>query len=180
MIDDLDTWKSTWAAIPNVGTGSWAQNVAYWCGDRVTGKAELDDITNLSVTFTFDRDTFKSQLAILSPSDDKTVAVGRIADAWGASILVSTLNIVSGAYKGIPLPTTTWSVISSSKITSDSIAAGKVIINGLVSDPLVTNPVDSYFPVRMRQAFLALKGDVKGLDSSAPPVVFDVLNVAFI
>lgn len=168
MIDDLNTWKTTLAALPQVGDSSWAENFAAWVDARVSGKMSLVGIGGTGFSFTFGKAAFKSALLALVPTGDQAGAILSFANGWAAGIAGSIYATAPGTFIAPSTPATLWSVVNSTIIDAPSIIVGQAKINELASAPPVSNPADSLFPVKFREAFLALTVTTDGLNSVTP------------
>lgn len=173
-IDALPVWKSTMADLPKVADASWALNFANWVGDRVTNIAMNPSALDGSLTFVFNRPVFAAALVALPPTPDSLIGITGFALAWESAILTSifpaTLNVASGAkVGGNGSDPTKFSAVTNVILDPASILAGKAKILELVNAPKVADVADSVFPEKFRDAFLALKINVIGLDSVSPP-----------
>lgn len=181
MIDDLATWKSTFAALPLVSDSSWVTNVAQWFADRVED-AGLSGVTDASPpSFSFDQATFESELSSLSPTTDQAAAAAAFSAALESAINGSSLTFAVGTTVGGGGPGGTFSAITSQVIDASSITAMKDSIESdLASAPSVADALDSVLPEAMRTGFLMLTGTLTGLDSGGPPSPLIAANVPFV
>ena len=168
-IDDLTIWKTTLAALPKVGDSSWAANFALWVDERVTAKMSLPGIGGPGFTFTFNKSVFQSALESLAPAGDQATAIAAFADAWESATTASVAITLVGSYIEPATPATTWSIVASTVIDPPSIVIGKAKINELATAPAVSDPNDSEFPVKFREAFLSLTITTTGTNSVSPP-----------
>ena len=169
MIDPLDTWLSTFEDLPKVTDSSWAKNMADWTADRVV-EAELGGVLTATDPFDFKKAVFQAALELSIPTLDPLTGITQLSLAWASAITASsTLLVFPGDSYGAPSPATTWSAVSSALIDPASIAAGQVLILSLIVSPPVTDPKLSQLPLKMYLAFLALKGDIVGMNS-VPPI----------
>ena len=168
MIDDLTTWQTTLAALPQVGDSSWAGNFAAWVDDRVSSKMSLPGIGGPGLSFTFSVSTFETELLGLEETGDQAAAMEAFADAWGLAMSASTAAVAVNSYIEPIGPTTTWSQVDTTVIDPGSIADGKVKINELATSEPVEDAADSDFAVIFREAFLLLTITTSGLDSTPP------------
>jgi len=168
MIDPESTWISTFASLPPTLDSSWIPNFATWCFNRVQNN-ELSGLLTASPPLLFEKSVFESELASLTPTLSAVTGITNFATAWENTIVASqVLLVVPGDSVGSPSPATTWSVVSSALVNSGSISAGKAKIMELVSDKGALDVLNAKMPVKLREAFLELKGDVSGLNSVTP------------
>lgn len=189
MIDPLSVWKSSLAALPKVSDSSWSNNFAGWVADRVVNITT--NPSNLVLTspliFIFNTSAFAAALLSLAPTTDATAGITAFADAWANTISTITyptsLSVATGASDPSAIPTYkgTFSTITSVIIQPASILSGKAKIIELASAVPVSDPNDSLFPVKFRDAFLELKIKVVGLDSDpGTPSPLTVSNIPLI
>lgn len=180
MIDDLATWKSTFEALPKVTDISWAANFANWVYDRVVNN-ELTGLTTASPPLLFDKGTFQTALEATVQTTDPVTGATQFANAWLTAINASTiLQVVPGDSVGAATPATTWSVVSTALLNPAGIAAGYSILLSLSAAVPSELFSLSEFPEKFRLAFLALLGDVSGLDSVPPPAGPNALVVSLV
>lgn len=175
-IDALQVWKDTLAALPKVADPSWALNFAGWVADRVPNITPDPSILDASAgfTFVFAEPIFAAALVALPPSPSAILGVTGFALAWETAILTNifpaTLNVAAGAKRnGSSAPADTFSVVTSVLLDPVSIVAAKAKIIELAAAAPVSDPQDSEFPIKFREAFLLLKINVIGLDSTPTP-----------
>lgn len=183
MIDPVSTWKSTMAAlVPSADPDAALTEFAKWVDERVTNKMSVvgvykSDSTESNV-FEFNKAVFEAQLkATCVPTTDVSAAASKFADAWEMAILASTMPIAPGFFASPPPPVvnpaTQWSDVTSSLINPLSITAAKIIlVAGLTSSMPTSDPNNSGFPAAFRNAFMALKVDIVGLNSASPAAPF--------
>jgi len=167
-IDSLNDWKSTFAALPNVSDSSWTSNLAGWVNDRVTNKATLNGGGGTTPIFTFGQAALESGLSTMTLTSDQSAAINSLATAFESAFLASAMVVATGFWFGSPLPTTTFSSVTTSLIDVASVALAKAKILELATAPLVSDPNDSHFPVKIRDAFLLLTVTTIGFDQTPP------------
>jgi len=162
-IDSLVIWQAQWALIPKVSDTSWKQNLADYIAARVDAKLALSTYVPPG-TFTFNKSVFVAGLAgVTSGTGD---GVTKIASAFQSAVqTVGSLVVTPGTAFGAATPAQTFSVVASSVLIA---AAGKAKIEELSSAPLVSDPLLSQFPVKLRDAFLLLTATISGTNSVAP------------
>lgn len=175
MIDPIGTWISTYSTLPSVIDISWAANIADWMYQRVQA-AQLTDVSS-AMPFPFAKSVFQAQLQMLVPTIDQLGAITAYANAWETAIIASQPLIVVA---GDSTTGGTWSVVSSAIINPGSIAAAKAVVMTLATAAYTSDASLSQYPRIMRDAFLTLKGDVVGLDTSGPPVPLLAMGKSFI
>jgi hypothetical protein len=183
VIDVLSDWKSDFNAIPaSTDKDAAAANFAAWVDGHVTDKMGVATVFQSSGTpnqgFTFNKSVFETQLkaGVLTP--DPAVGALQFATAWETAILVSTMLIAIGESIGYPpTPATQWSAVGC-VISPPSVAAAKAtLVAALTSAPLGTDPNDSVFPEKFRDAFLSVQWVVTGSNSVPPPTGPQPLNI---
>lgn len=165
MIGDLATWRTSYSALPQVGDDSWKANLANYLGD------ELDGLLNLQTyvtgggfpVFTFDRATFQSNL-----TDGVGTGVAGMQAAFTAAIATSTWVIAIGTKFGVGTPAETFSTPGVAVPDPAGISAGAAKIGELASAAPTSDPDESEFPLKLREAFLLLTYTVTGTNSVAP------------
>lgn len=171
MIDPLAVWKSSLAALPKTANNSWAPNFATWYADRISGIEPLFIALDASAgfTFTFAKQVFETALLNLGPAASAVAGLTAFANAWQSAMLASTVVVLPGAFIPPSTPPTTFSsIIPPVVLDAPGIVAGKAKIIELASAPVVSDPNDSQFPVKFREATLELTITVTGLNSAAP------------
>ena len=166
MIDDLNTWQTEWANIPLVADESWKQTMGDYLEARTSGM-DLPGIGGPGFSWAFNTSLFVAGLASVSASTGD--GVEKIADAFESAILASTLSVAPGSWVGVSTPASTWSVVNTTIFDAPSISLGKNKILELTSAPLVTDALNSEFPIKLRDAWLLLTVTTSGLDSTPPP-----------
>lgn len=180
MIDPVSTWKSTMAAlVPSADPDAALTEFAKWVDERVTNKMSVVGVSKSNGTesnvFEFNKDVFEAQLkSTCAPTTDVSAAASKFADAWEMAILASKMPIAPGFYINpppAPTPATQWSVVAA-VINPASITAAKIIlVAGMTSSMPTSDPNNSGFPAAFRNAFMALKVDIVGMDSTVPTPV---------
>jgi len=166
-VDSLAVWQSEWALLPKVSDASWKSNVANYLAARVDSKLTLATYGGTPVVFTFNKTVFLASLASVSAATGD--GVSKMALGFSNAVLTAGSLVVSpGAFIGSATPATTYSAVASSVITPAGALAGKTKIEELSSAPLVTDPLLSTFPVKLREAFLLLTANISGTNSVAP------------
>jgi hypothetical protein len=171
MIDDLNTWKTTYLQLQNIGSSQWAQQFSNWVDERVSGKMELNGVYNASGTafiFVFNKNLFKSELLNLQIVNSRLQGVTNFANAWKTAVLGSSVQTLVNSYIGINTPATRWSVINSTTLNSAGVNAAYNIILTLANEE-PTDTANSKVPQKLREAFLSLTVDTQGVDSRTPP-----------
>jgi hypothetical protein len=167
----IPNWTDSLADLPKVGDTSWAENFADYYADMIS-EIEPDPtvMIPLDFTFTFNKDLFKSNLILLAPTPNALAGITGFANAWSAAVLATVVVVGTNTVYGSPATNAnTFSAVTTSLINPASIAAGQAIILTLATDPPVGDTKDSKFPEKFRNATLALKIDVTGLDSTPTP-----------
>lgn len=190
-IDPLSTWQDMLAILPKVGDNTWALNFGAYVANRVVTMEP--DPTQLILaapvpvgfTFIFEPATFAAQLLSLTPTSDPLSGITSFADAWENTIkgiiFPVSLNVLLGAIVPPASPATTFSTITAVSISPESIALGKAKIVELATAPPVSDPKQSLFAVKFREAFLELKITVTGVNSVAPtPAPLTAPNISLI
>lgn len=160
----LSAWKDDFPdALPPVADDSWKSNLALYIADhvadlKISGVFASPDVN--AGSFTWNVSAFQSALS------GNSAAV--LANAWEAAMLASTIVVLPGAFVGSDSPATKFSVVASAIFDPSSIAAGKTIVLSLAGAPATANASESLFPVKMRDAFLALTVTVTGTNSVVP------------
>lgn len=173
-IDPLNVWKSTLATLPKVVDGSWALNFANWYAERIIGiMPDPTVLTPVGFIFTFSAPTFATNLITMTPSMNPLQGITGFANAWASAIALTvfpaTLTLMPGTVFGSPpTPATTYSAITSVTLNPASLAAAQAKLMELAAAVPVSNPQDSIFPEKFRDATLLLKIDVTGLNSITP------------
>jgi hypothetical protein len=166
--DPLSTWKSTLENLEPTGEVSWALNFSNWIDERVTDKLVVGQKVSES-KFKFGKTIFAAQLQILTPTGNAVEGITKFADAWEKALLASTMSVPPGTYFGSSSPTTTWASVESVVIDPASITKGRIILLTLAAAPVAASALDSLFPEKFRNAFLALTVTITGKDSQTPP-----------
>lgn len=156
----LTDWQNDFAALPRVGDSSWKQNLGDYLSEQLDGILNFDTYNNLP-SFTFGVSAFVGGLT------DTNGIVGLQA-AFEAGVLASTWTIPIGTTFGAATPAETFSTAGVATVDAASIVAGKAKIAELSSAPKVGDPLLSEFPVKLREAFLALAYTITGTNSVAP------------
>jgi hypothetical protein len=169
-IDSLATWKSTYKTdVVPTNSPTWPQVIADWMNARVTSKMSLPGIGGPGFSFTFDKSTFATQLATLTPNNDQDASMDQVASAWETAILSSTPATAVGSFIIPATPATTWSVVNSTIIDAASIASAKDKVKELKNLVPEEQNEDPQFPVKFYEAFLLLTVTTDGLNSVSPP-----------
>jgi len=170
-IDPLQTWKDELENLPKVSDNSWALNFANWYALRIVGiEPDPAVLTSVGWVFPFPVPVFASALISLTPTNDALAGIQGFADAWELAILSTIPVIAPGSFIPPPTPATIFSaIIPPVVIDPASVAAGKAKLVELVTAPPVSDPKDSQFPVKFREATLLLTVTVNGLNSVPPP-----------
>jgi hypothetical protein len=188
MIDPAAKWKEVIGNLPPVNNpATGALNVANAINDRIFPSTALDTIgiqtnsssiigpTGNAIIFTFNSVSFAAALSGLPPTNSRPTAISTIATAWESAVLSSIIapNGVGIYIPPIPLPTTIFSVVTFT-VDPASVALGKSKILEFSSEP----PESDKLPELFREAFLQLKVNAIGLDSTTPtPLPLQVLGV---
>jgi hypothetical protein len=177
MIDPISTWKSTMAAlVPSTDPDAALTEFAKWVDERVTNKMSIVGVSKSDGTesniFVFNKSIFETQLkATCVPTTDVSAAASKFADAWEQAMLASTMAMTPGFYVNPPVaptPATQWSVVTS-LIDPLSITAAKIIlVADMTSSMPTSDPNNSGFPAAFRNAFVALKVNIVGMNSVTP------------
>jgi hypothetical protein len=173
-IDPLNTWKQTLADLPKVSSPIWALNFANWYADRIANIApDPSALVASSFTFVFNSATFAAQLALLPPTLDPVSGIAGFAAAWSAAIALTiypvTLLVGPGAFIPPSTPATLFSAVTMVMINPASLVLAQAKIMELVTAPVVSDPMDSVFAEKFRDATLQLSIMVTGLNSIPPP-----------
>ena len=169
-IDSLSVWKSTLAALPKVEDSSWSLSFASWYTSRIVNiTTNPSSLVPLGFSSTFATTVFKDALAALGPSSSAAAGIAGFAGAWEDALNATVIVVGPGSFAPPTSPPTMFSLVTTTTITPASIAAGKAKILELVTAPLVSDPNDSLFPQKFRDATLLLKITIVGLDSQPPP-----------
>lgn len=152
-------WKNAYAALPLVSTSAWKTNLADYLGDLLDGLLVLT--TYSQSDFTFGRAAFAAGLT-------DTNGVAGLQTAFNNGVLASTFSIPIGTTFGGGTPAETFSTIGTAVPDAPSIASGQAILATLVNAPQTSDPLQSEFPVKLRNAFLALTYTVTGTNSVSP------------
>lgn len=172
-INPLNAWKSTLAALPKVVDTSWALNFANWYNQRILSVTPDPTVmTPSGFLFVFSAATFATNLMTMPPVMAAPAGMTAFANAWSAAIALTvfpaTLFLAPGTVYGTPSPATTFSAITSVTLNPASLVAAKAKLMELLQAVPVSDPQQSIFPEKFRDATLQLKIDVTGLNSVAP------------
>ncbi len=170
-MDLLPIWIDEIAKIKpdSTNSGSWANTLADVVDKRVTGKLNIVAIKG-QVSFTFKKDVFAQLLKLALPATTP-LPLQKVANAWEAAVMASTLVVAPGAYiLPTPTPATGFASISASIILPPSIATGKtLLLQKLLSLPPVNVANLSMLGPALFAAFSALQASVTGIDLVTPP-----------
>lgn len=154
-------WKTAGSLIPAVADSSWKATLGLFLDDLVSSKLKLATVFTAAGLnageFTFNVDSFKSGLL------GNTAAA--IANAWETSILASTMTVAALSYIGTKTPVNTFSIVTSATFDPASISLGKVKILELALLEPTSDPLESLFAVKFRDAFLMLTVSIAGTNS---------------
>lgn len=168
-IDPEQQWTDAFANLATDKSPNWAMAFASAVDERVTGKAQLTGILG-SVTFTFNKALFATQLMSLSPSPVAPAAMMGFANAWATAMSASQMVVAPGSAFGAPAPPTLWSVIFTSMLDAPMIQSGKAFLASTLSAlPPAKNAKDSKFGATFRSAFLMCTASITGLNSLPIP-----------
>jgi hypothetical protein len=168
-IDPEDKFKKAIAGLKPESTPQWAKKMADAVDGLVTNKAQLTGITG-SITFTFNKAIFMTQLMALTFTPLAPVAAQAIGLAWGTAMLASTIIVAPGASLGAPTPATTWSVVIASLIDPPTITVAQTgLIATLAVMQAVKKAEDSALGPALYKAFTQCTATVTGLNSLPPP-----------
>jgi len=163
---DESTWQGDYANLELVSTDAWKQNLADYLETLLTSSLTLTTYST-DPAFTFDTSAFVSGLAGADPEVPGSGVIA-LQTAFDAAVLASVM--VTFPMSGFdPLSVATiFSVVTSTIVDAPSIIAGKAKIAELASAGSTSDPLESEFPVILREAFLLLTYTVIGLDSTFP------------
>jgi hypothetical protein len=168
-VSNLATFQTTFAALPRVADTSFANNIAAWYAARINGlEPNSAQFVPTGFSFTFAESVFATQLLNLSPTMSAVEGVTKLADAWAAAILASSIAVGPGSFIPPSTPATLFSVVASSTFDAASVTLGRSKILELIHATPVTNALDSEFPIKLRDAILILTFTVVGTDSITP------------
>lgn len=159
-------WQTDWKAqVVVTMDDTWKADIAQYISDHVTSLLVCNGVnlaSNPAGVFTWGKAAFQSALT--------TGTKENFASAWETAALASTMVVAPLSYIGAtPAPATQWSVVASTIITPDSVAAGKAkILADLSTIQNVMDAGESTFPVTLRAAFLLLKVTIAGTNSVTP------------
>jgi len=181
-VDALNTWQTTFAALPLVADNSYAENIAEWYANRISGiEPNPAQFTPVGFSFTFAESVFATELLNLSPTISSIEAINKLADAWQTAINASTISVSSGSSAPPGGTSNTFSAVTTTTLDASSITAGRTKILDLITATPVSSALDSEFPEVLRDAILLLTFTVVGLDSSpGTPQPLTVSNVGLI
>jgi hypothetical protein len=165
-IDSLTVWQNEWANLPKVIDDSWKENLANYIEARILNLKLSSYVPNTNISFSFNKDTFIAGLSSVDSGLGNGAIV--IGQAFSAAMLLSTLSLTAPISIGNPTPTTTYSSVTTSifNVLSASAAASKIA--ELAGAPNVLDPLESEFPIKLREAALLISADITGLDASTP------------
>lgn len=169
--DSKSVYKAQWdIEVPNDPTGTkFAQNIGNFIANRVDGKLSLTGGITLAspASFTFNKGVFVALIQALQPTTDPIAGRKKIADAWQAAVLASTMVVPAGAYVGASADPTKFSVIS---LVLPIPAAGYAsLLAGLLAAPLAGAALQTKFPEELFTAFTLVTYSIAGLNSLHPP-----------
>lgn len=176
-IDPLPVWYNEYEKLPMDSTGLLSpKNLGKFIADRVNNKLSTQpsvvEFTPVPL-FTWQSSIFISAIQLLSktPSFETVTPAMQIASAWQSATQASTFIIQPGANYKPPLPPTN-SIASTAQVIINpaSITIGySIIVNGLSSAPMAFKRSQAAFPRVIREAFMSIKLDITGTDTSVPP-----------
>lgn len=161
-----NVWQTDWAEqCKPVKNDTWKKNLANFIMAQVSHKLTTEGLLASGgaggMTFTFGKEAFQGALA-----DNKAET---LASAFEAGILASTVLVAVGSFVGTQAPASTFSVITTSVINPASLIAAKAKVLEVMGLPPKEAANQSQFPLKLREAFLLLKIDTVGLDSTPTP-----------
>lgn len=176
-IDPLPVWYNEYEKLPMDSTGLVSpKNLGKFIANRVNNKLSTQPsivgFTPVPI-FTWQSSLFIAALQIVAktPAFEKISPAMKIASAWQSATQASTFIIQPGATYTPPLPPTN-SIASTAQVIINpaSIAAGySLIVNGLSNAPMALKRSQAAFPRVLRDAFMSIKLDITGTDTSVPP-----------
>ena len=177
MIDPIAMWLVEFATIPPDTTGDQApKNIADFLDQRVTAKLDLNNsIAKITPPpqFTWQKSIFQAQFMLLSkiPAVDPISPAIKIAQAWQAATMASTLMISAGAAIAPPPPGTNGIAATAVAIIDPATLAAAM--SGLIADLSAAQPTPSaatsVLPKALYKAFTSITYTITGMDTKPPP-----------
>lgn len=168
-LESLQVWKDSYAsAVTATGTPA---DLAAWVGARVNGKLQLSSITGPGMLFTFNVATFTAALLLLPPVPLAELGATNFSNAWSTAMASSIALTAPGTIVGSPpLPTNTFSSVTTTTIDPTSIALGAAKLIELKDAEIDSpDPKDAPIVPFMKEAFELLTITTQGLDSTPTP-----------
>lgn len=165
------TWSGSYRESnpPDIGNSLWKIALADWIDSMLNGLIQLNGMTGPGLQFTFDKETFLNGLSGVTSKPPN--GIQKLSDAWFSAMNSSTWVVPAGSSIGAPSPTTTFGPTPPPVATPDAstLTAGKNKILELLQAPSVTDPAQSQFPIKLREATIGITVSTVGVDSTPTP-----------
>ena len=167
MLNNLNNWNSTFESISKENN-----KIDFLLPELIDKEAStlltLESLSSETQIFTFNKETFKLGLSILTNYADNITPMNIIGNAWEQAILSSFWLILPGTFiNPSPTPITTFSIVNPVIVDPTSLLLSKQsLINSLL---LLNNQNNSIEFVKcFREAILMLEYTISGLNSLVP------------